>query len=69
MPVRYAAARVEAKVTVQAFEDRNDVDARFERAPARRQVELQFTEVFADDAGLDLALEAFAAAIREAARR
>lgn len=67
--MKYAAARIDAKVTVEAFGDQQDADPRIERHPARRRVELQFNEIFADDADLDLALEAFAAAIREAARR
>lgn len=56
-------------MTVVAYENPEDVDPTIDRRRARRTVQLSFTEVFVDDAGLDAALEAFAAAVREAARR
>lgn len=67
---RYEAAHIKAEVEVSAYEKREDVgEGRFSRSPARRVVTLSFNEAFIDDEGLDAALDAFGAAVREAARR
>lgn len=64
---KYAAAHIDVEVEVDSYEAESR--GLYAQTHPRRTVKLSFHERFKDDAGLDHAIDALAATIREAARR